>query len=199
MNHEKSIGVDNACANLAIKYNMLYISAYQVIKDNITKKTAWGKKLEANRSDKKLNANLNVADNFQEAQYSAVHYNLQCVMELLKETVSSKKTNQKFVLLEGLCNSQKLSNAADQLELRFMDEIFSIESIFGEVKAVIGLQFAQELEYIREADIEYEKFDPKPVEVAKPPKGEGEEEEEEEPPAEEEGEKPVKKFDPSEF
>jgi len=76
VNHEKSIGVDNACANLAIKYNMLYISAYQVIKENICNKTAWGKKLQANRCDKQLNANLNVADNFQEAQYSAVHYNL---------------------------------------------------------------------------------------------------------------------------
>jgi hypothetical protein len=68
----------------------------------------------------------------------------------LKETVSAKKTNQKFVLLEGLCNSKKLSNTCDQLELRFMDEIFCIESNFGEVKAVIGLQFEQELEYIRE-------------------------------------------------
>jgi hypothetical protein len=110
-----------------------------------------------------LSASVNVADNFQEAQYSAVHYEVSTVMELLKDTVSSKKTNQKFVLLEGLCNSQKLANVADQLELRYMDEIFSIEAIFGEVKAVIGLQFAQELEYIREADIEYEKFDPKPV------------------------------------
>jgi hypothetical protein len=52
VNHEKSIGVDNACANLAIKYNMLYISAYQVIKDNICNKTEWGKRLEANRTCK---------------------------------------------------------------------------------------------------------------------------------------------------
>lgn len=51
-----------------------------------------------------------------------------------------------------------------------MDEIFCIESNFGEVKAVIGLQFEQELEYIREDQIEYEKFDPKPVVEEKPPK-----------------------------
>lgn len=67
-------------------------------------------------------------------------------MQLLKETISSKRTNQKFVLLEGLCNSQKLSAADDQLELRFMDEVFGIEATLGEVKAVIGLQYTQEHE-----------------------------------------------------
>lgn len=28
VNHEKQLGVDTTCANLAIKYNMIYISAY---------------------------------------------------------------------------------------------------------------------------------------------------------------------------
>lgn len=60
-------------------------------------------------------------------------------MQLLKETVSAKRTNQKFVLLEGICNSQKLSELDDQLELRFMDELFCIETVLGEVKAVVGL------------------------------------------------------------
>jgi hypothetical protein len=55
---------------------MLYISAYQVIKDNICNKTEWGRRLEENRTSKELNASVNVSDNFQEAQYSAVHYNL---------------------------------------------------------------------------------------------------------------------------
>lgn len=80
-----------------------------------------------------------------------------------------------------------------------MDEIFSIESIFGEVKAVIGLQFAQELEYIREDQIEFEKFAPKPVAEVKPPKAEGEESEPEEAPVDDGEEKPAPKFDPSEF
>ena len=35
VNHQKALGVDNTCSNLAIKYNMIYISAYQVIKQNI--------------------------------------------------------------------------------------------------------------------------------------------------------------------
>ena len=80
-----------------------------------------------------------------------------------------------------------------------MDELFSIEAILGEVKAVIGLQFVAELEYVREGEIEFEKFDPKPVAVVKPPKAEGDEEEEEPVVEEEEGEKQVVKFDPSEF
>lgn len=31
LNHEKRLGVDTTCANLAIKFNMIYISAYQII------------------------------------------------------------------------------------------------------------------------------------------------------------------------
>ena len=33
----------------------------------------------------------------------------------------------------------KLENSDDQLELRYMDELFAIEAIIGEVAAVIGL------------------------------------------------------------
>ena len=71
-------------------------------------------------------------------------------MTLLKETILLKRTNQKYVLLEGLCNSQKLSQIDDQLELRFMDELFCIEQIIGEVSAIIGLQSKLEAEFIRE-------------------------------------------------
>lgn len=62
-------------------------------------------------------------------------------MQLLKETITEKRTNQKFVLLEGLCNSKKLANVDDQLQLRYMDEFFNIELIIGEVAAVIGFQY----------------------------------------------------------
>jgi hypothetical protein len=43
------------------------------------------------------------------------------------------------VLIEGLCNSLKLQSEDDQMEIRLMDEFFCIESIIGEVAAVIGL------------------------------------------------------------
>lgn len=61
------------------------------------------------------------------------------VIQLVQQKIAESKTNQKFVLLEGLCNSNKLSNANSQLELRFMDEFFSIEKNIGEVSAVISL------------------------------------------------------------
>jgi len=184
VNHEKSLGVDNTCANLAIKYNMIYISAYQVIKQHIQGKTEWGQKLLANQRPRGIVDSLKVRDDFQEANFSPVHFDLTCVMNLLRETVASKKTNQKYVLLEGLCNSLKLAGIDDQLELRFMDEFFSIEGILGEVKAIIGLQFHEEPEYIRDDQIEWEKFPEQPVVAEKPKPAEGEEEE---PPAEEEG------------
>jgi len=45
VNHEKKFPVDSACSNLAIKYNMIYISAYQLIKEHILNKTETGMKL----------------------------------------------------------------------------------------------------------------------------------------------------------
>ena len=42
VNHEKRLPVDTACCNLAIKYNMLYLSVYQLIKEQIEKNTKIG-------------------------------------------------------------------------------------------------------------------------------------------------------------
>lgn len=142
---------------------MLYISAYQVIKKHILEKTCWGEKLQENRKNRKLVEAISQRDEHEESLYSLVHFDLNLVMQLLKETINQKTTNQKFVLIEGLCNSLKLENVEDQLELRFMDEFFSIEAVLGEVKAIIGLQFTEEQEYVREDEIEYEKFPEEPV------------------------------------
>jgi len=54
VNHLKSLPVDTPCANIAIKYNMVYISAYQVIKHHVTQATEWGKKLNATRFPKEI-------------------------------------------------------------------------------------------------------------------------------------------------
>lgn len=35
VNHEKRLDVDTVLSNIAIKYNMLYISVYQLIKQHI--------------------------------------------------------------------------------------------------------------------------------------------------------------------
>jgi len=51
VNHESSLrlNVDTACSNLAIKYNCIYISAYQCIKKHIEEGTEWGQWLAANK------------------------------------------------------------------------------------------------------------------------------------------------------
>lgn len=43
MNHEKRLNVDTTCSNIAIKYNMLYISVYQTIREHILNNTPMGK------------------------------------------------------------------------------------------------------------------------------------------------------------
>lgn len=60
-------------------------------------------------------------------------------MELLKQTVSEKRSSERYVILEGLCNTGKLSNVDDKYELRLMDEYFDIQLHIGEVAAIIGL------------------------------------------------------------
>ena len=42
VNHEKRIEVDTACSNLAIKYNLLYLSVYQLIRKEILAETELG-------------------------------------------------------------------------------------------------------------------------------------------------------------
>jgi hypothetical protein len=116
-----------------------------------------------------------------------VHFDLDLVVELIRQTVAKVRTTQRYILLEGFCNSGKLILDDDKFELRHMDELFMIEKYIGEVQAVIGLQFNSEKEYIEEYEIRYEEF-PEPEAVPEKVRGEGDEEEEQ-PPAEEEEEK----------
>jgi len=75
VNHEKRLGVDVTCANLAIKFNLLYISVYQLIRQHIEGNTPWGKKLMATRRFKEISLTTQVRDEFNEAEFSAVHFN----------------------------------------------------------------------------------------------------------------------------
>lgn len=45
VNHDPRLPVDVSCANLAIKYNMLYLSVHQLIKEHITKNSCYGIRL----------------------------------------------------------------------------------------------------------------------------------------------------------
>lgn len=197
VNHEKRVPVDAICANLGIKYNFMYLSVYQLIKQHIVEGTAFGKRLAAGKKTKalELGASETGKDEFQEEDYSAAHFDLDLVVDLVSDTIAQqRRPYQSFILLEGLCNSGRLPVEEDRLELRFMDELFMIEKHIGEVQAVVGLQFETEKEYIEENDIEYEVFpDPEPVAVAKKPTGEDGEEAEAEPEAPADGDDGEKK------
>lgn len=65
-------------------------------------------------------------------------------MKLVQQTIAERRTNQRFILLEGLCNNSKMENEMDKLTLRYMDEIFAIERSLGEIASVIGLQYSVE-------------------------------------------------------
>jgi len=198
VNHEKHLVVDTCCSNLAIKYNMLYLSVYQLIKAHITGNTDIGKALMATRKHKNLTQEAKSnADNFQEFEYSAVHFDMELVVKLIQATIAEKRTTQQFILLEGLCNNRKLSDDDDKLSLRYMDELFQIERNIGEVAAVISLQYTAEPTQFTED--KWEEFAPVVIEEKKAPEldEDGNPIEEEAPPEEEEPAKP--KWNPAEF
>ena len=72
-----------------------------------------------------------MGDEFEEGEYSAVHFNQKLVMDLINHTVAENRTNQRFIILEGVCNSTKLACEADRLELRLQDELNDIEANVG--------------------------------------------------------------------
>jgi len=199
LNHEKRVPVDVVAANISIKFNFMYISVYQCIKQHIEANSEWGKRLLLTKKAKPLSmGQFEGKDEFNEEEYSAVHYDLDLVIGLIKETIGKqRRPYQNMIMIEGFCNSARLTGQDDKLELRFMDELFMIEKNIGEVQAVVGLQFEKEKEYIEDNEVEYEVFaEPEVVEVKKKPAGEEGEEGEppaEEPPAEE-GEKKAPKF-----
>jgi hypothetical protein len=67
---------------------MLYLSVYQLIKLHICGQTVIGKQLEACRKSKDLSEKVQIADGindeFCEAEYSAVHFDLTVVMKMVQ-------------------------------------------------------------------------------------------------------------------
>ena len=66
-------------------------------------------------------------DQFQEGEFSPALYDQKLVIDLIRSTIQEKRTNQKFVLLEGFCNSAKLKHDSDNIEVRMMNEFFKIK------------------------------------------------------------------------
>lgn len=85
VNHEKRIEVDTACSNLAIKFNMMYVSVYQLIKNEICSESALGRALADSKREKELDFGpvAKSSDQFEEAEYSAVHFDANLVMQLV--------------------------------------------------------------------------------------------------------------------
>lgn len=205
VNHDPRLAVDTPCSNLAIKYNMVYISVHQLIRQHINDGTAYGKQLLKSRSQRNLSKSfhmVSMVDKHDEMQFSAVHFDIHLVMKLLVSTIGEKRTNQKFILIEGLCNGQKLANEDDQLTLRYMDELFLVEKSLGEVTAVVSLTYTKE-EGVQESAIKFEEFPEEEVVEVKVPEldEDGNPIEEEAAPEEEEDPENPKKapFNPKEF
>ena len=146
VNHERRFSVDTACSNLAIKYNLIYMSVYQLIKKEVLAQTPLGRALEASNRPKGLDFGPVIvkSDPFDEHKWSAAHFDQNLVMQLVQEKIQETRTNQRFILLEGLCNSSKLESRDERLQLRTMDEFFAIQRNIGEVVGVIGLQNEKE-------------------------------------------------------
>ena len=70
----------------------MYISVYQCIKNHIENNTAWGKKLMLTKKAKLLSlGQFEGKDEFNEEEYSAVHYDLDLVIGLIKETIGKER------------------------------------------------------------------------------------------------------------
>lgn len=94
LNHEKRLTVDTTCSNIAIKYNMLYISVYQTIREHILGNTSMGKQLLASKKPKLLsNISEELSDPYEETQYSAVHFDYKLVTKLICDTIAEKRSN----------------------------------------------------------------------------------------------------------
>lgn len=87
---------------------------------------------------------------------------MQTVCAVIKECIAEKRTNQAYVLLEGMCNHKKLANEDDQMEVRYMDEFFALEELVAKVGAVISLGYEFQTELVAEV-----KVDPKQDEERK--------------------------------
>ena len=81
--HDKRFVSDTPCSNLAIKYNMMYLCAHQIIREEVRGETEIGKKLRATKKPKSVNMYGIENDEFEENEYSATHYDYNLVLDLI--------------------------------------------------------------------------------------------------------------------
>ena len=92
VNHEKRLPVDAICANIGIKYSFMYISVYQLIRQHVESSSTFGKRLLASKKTRGLELRYGELgaekDEFEEEDFSAVHFNLDLVVELVCHTIA---------------------------------------------------------------------------------------------------------------
>jgi len=92
INHEKRLPVDAICANIGIKYNFMYLSVYQLIKEHVDKGSSYGKRLMATKKTKGIDLRmLDGKDEHQEEDYSAVHFDLDLVVDMVCDTINQRR------------------------------------------------------------------------------------------------------------
>ena len=84
--------MDVPCSNLSIKYNMLYISAYQLIRNHIKGNTEFGKRLQTSRKEVALIASGE--DSLGEVEFNPAHFDLHLVMEIIADCIAKSRTDQ---------------------------------------------------------------------------------------------------------
>jgi hypothetical protein len=95
VNHSRKFDVDAKCSNLSIKYSMLYLSVYQLIKSHIQNDTSIGKALTKARKPKTMRAmEFWEQDPHHEREFSAVHFDLEVVIRMIQATIAEKRTDQ---------------------------------------------------------------------------------------------------------
>lgn len=73
--------------------------------------------------------------------------------------MTERRSDQSFILLEGVCNSNKLANEEDKLGNRDMDEFFMVEKMLGDIEACVSFTYNKEEEYTgTEEGVKYEEF-----------------------------------------
>lgn len=143
-----------------------------------------GTRLQKSKQVKELIDEVRIQDTInkmQEFTYSPVHFDRKLVFELVNNTIRQRWTNQKFIILEGLINSQNLALEDDQMQIREMDEFFAIEHYIGKVTGILSMQTQEQPLVTDPSQITYHKFpvpeQPASTDRSKKPAADGEDEE----------------------
>lgn len=183
--HDSVNPIDTIMCNLSIRYNFLYLNVAALIKQAIAEDSKTGRELRERRKLKALATEYAACPD--EAKFCAVHYDYPLVLRLVKETVERLRTDQTYIVVLGLINSQKLLMKEDQLGDRAMDELFAVEKELGAINSILNITKG---DYDSTEDVRKSEFLEKPpekVEVKKELKEGEEPEPEPEPEPDEEG------------